>query len=119
MPAPSKKDLEELIGQLQMNNQQLQNVMIQKQTLMIQTKEIEKALEQLEKASDDVYKSVGPILVKTPKEDIKKELAESKEDIDLKIQSLDKQEAKIKERIKKSQDMFKGMIPEEEPGEGG
>jgi prefoldin beta subunit len=114
-----REDLEKIVGQLQLQNQQLQAIMMQKQTLMVQSREVEKALDALEKCNDEVYKSVGPILVKSTKDDIKKELAEGKEEIDLKMTSLDKQEKKIKERIKEAQDKFKDMVPERHVGQGG
>jgi prefoldin beta subunit len=114
-----REDLEKIVGQLQMQNQQLQTILMQKQTMMVQSREVEKALDALEKCSDEVYKSVGPILVKTTKDDMKKELTESKEDIDLKMASLDKQEKRIKEHIKEAQDKFKDMVPERHVGQGG
>ena len=68
------ENLEEVLGQLQMQNQQLQNVLLQKQTLLLQSKEIEKALEEIEKEdTQEIYRSVGPILVKTEKAKVKKE----------------------------------------------
>ena len=109
-------ELESLIGHLQLQNQQLQTLMMQKQSLTIQTREIEKALEHLEIASDDVYRSVGPILVKTPKADVKGQLEEEKEEIDLKIKALDSQEKKLKEKLKENQEKIQGMMP---AGQGG
>ncbi|MCX6816217.1 MAG: prefoldin subunit, partial [Candidatus Aenigmarchaeota archaeon] len=61
---PEKKNLEDVVELLQVQNQQIQTLLMQKQALTMQSKEIEKTLEDLEKAGDDIYKSVGPILVK-------------------------------------------------------
>lgn len=99
--------------ELQIHTQQLQNILVQKQTLTMQTKEIEKALEELKKQDDDVYKSLGPIVIKAKKEEIIKELEEGKEDIDLKIKTLEKQEKRIKDKINELQDGMKL------PGQGG
>ncbi len=101
------------IQELQLQSQQLQNILVQKQNLMLQTREIEKALEELKNHEDDVYKSLGPVVVKAKKEDIVNELEENKEDIDLKIKTLEKQEKRIKDRAKEIQDNMK------EPGQGG
>ena len=63
-----KEDLENIIMQLESQNQQLQIIMSQKQSMMIQGKEVERALEELDKLTDeDIYKTIGPILVKTKK----------------------------------------------------
>lgn len=111
-------ELEEMLGELQMQNQQLQTIMIQKQALMIQDKEMENALEEVEKCTDeDIYKSVGPILVKISKEAIKKELEEGREENDLKIKSLEKQEAKVKQKIKTMQEKFQSVA--QSSGTGG
>ena len=114
-----EKELQQLIGQLQLQNQQLQNILLQKQALTVQGKEIEKALEELENSKDDVYKFVGPILVKTSKEAVKKDMEETKDDIELKLHTLEKQENKIKDRIKEAQEKFQGAMPERRVGEGG
>ena len=104
------ENLEEVLGQLQMQNQQLQNVLLQKQTLLMQSKEIEKALEEIEKEdTQEIYRSVGPILVKTEKAKVKKELVEQKEEIDLKVKSLEKQETKLKSLLKEGQEKFQSL----------
>lgn len=103
-------EAEEMLNELQMNNQQLQTVMIQKQALMIEDREIEHALEEMGKfTGDDIFKSVGPILVKTTKESVQKELKEGREENELKIRSLDKQEARIKQKIKSIQEKFQSF----------
>ena len=105
-----ESELEEVINQLQAQNQQLQTIMIQKQGVMIQNREIESALEYLEKMQgDEVYKTVGPILVKAGKESIKKELEESREELDLKIKALQNHEKRVKEKLKESQEKFHEM----------
>ena len=74
-------ELEDALNELQLHNQQLQTVMMQKQSLMIQDKEMEKALEEIEKSGgEEIFKSIGPILVKTSKEAIKKDLEEGREE---------------------------------------
>ena len=106
-----EKEAEEILINIQNQNQNLQNIMIQKQALEIQLREIESALEELEKAKDDVFKAVGPILIKSTKEELKKELEEGKEDINLNIKALERQEKKIKEIIKENQEKFQKFLP--------
>jgi prefoldin beta subunit len=110
-------ELEKLLEQLQKNNQQMQAIMLQKQALMIQNNEIEKALEELEKCEDNVYKSIGPILVKTSKTAMKKELADTKEENDIKLKAIERQETRLKERIKESQERFQDMMKTSPHGE--
>lgn len=86
-----------------MHNQQLQTIMIQKQTLLVQQKEIERALDEME-GTKEVYKSVGPILIKASAQSVKKELTEQKEENELKIKALGKQEKTITSRLKEFQE---------------
>lgn len=80
---------------------QLQQIQVQLQALQEQKTQIEAilrdsddALEELNKAKDDeiVYKSVGEILVKSTKDDAIKELTEKKEMMNIRKQTLDRQE---------------------------
>ncbi len=116
---PEKQNMEELLMQLQMQNQQLQAIMMQRQAMTIQGREIEAALEGIEKSQSDIFKSIGPILVKTSKEGIKKELTEEKEEIELKLAALDRQEKKIKDKVKEMQEKFQSLMPQEGAGQGG
>jgi prefoldin beta subunit len=110
-------EAEEFLQQFQIQNQQLQMVMAQKQNLVIQNKEIEKAMEELEKSeSEDVYKSVGPILVKSDKKTLIKELGDNKEETDIKIKALESQEKKLKEKMKNAQEKLQNLVPK---GQGG
>ena len=106
-----QQQLEDIIGHLQLQNQQLQMIVLQKQTITMHNKEIEKALEEIEKTTGDVYKSVGPILVKTERSSLKKDLEEAKEENELNISSLNKQEAKIREKMNENQQKFQELVP--------
>ncbi|MBI2233074.1 MAG: prefoldin subunit beta [Candidatus Aenigmarchaeota archaeon] len=110
-------ELEDALNELQLHNQQLQTVMMQKQSLMIQDKEMEKALEEIEKSGgEEIFKSIGPILVKTSKEAIKKDLEEGREETELKVKALEKQEIRIKQKIKSMQERFQSLT---QGGSGG
>ena len=103
-------DLEMIIADVQTKNQMLQNIMLQKQTLSMQKKEIDNALEEVEKSNDDLYQASGPVLIKKPKEEIKSYLEEKKEDFDLRIKALEKQEKKLTDDIKESQKSLQAMM---------
>ncbi len=71
----------------------------------MRSRELEKAIEEAEK-STEIYRTIGPILVKVEKERIEKELEEEKEEIDIKLKTLESQEERIKGKIKDAQEKF-------------
>ena len=92
-----KKETEQKIGQLQLMEQSLQALLVQKQQFQTQLVELESALKELEK-KDYAYKIIGSIMVKATKEEIEKELKSKIELVKLRIKSIEKQEANIKEK---------------------
>ena len=83
---------EELV-QFEQSRNQLMSVSGQKQQFQLQAGAIQKALEELDKTSETkVYKAVGNILILSDVSQTKKELQESKETLDLRIKTLQKQE---------------------------
>ncbi len=96
------KETEEKIQQLQLMEQNLQNFMMQKQTLQMQMIEAQSALEELAK-SNEAYKILGNIMVKTDKETLTKDLESKKETSELRIKTIEKQEAMIRDRASKIQ----------------
>lgn len=111
-------EAQQMLMDLQTFQQQMQTVMIQKESLSVQNIEIDKALEELKKTTtEDVYKAVGPILIKSTKKELEKELSEKKETLDLRLKSLQKQEDRLKERLKSSQGKFEEFLKNQEgPG---
>ena len=104
-------EAQQILIELQTFQQQMQTVLIQKESLNMQNMEIEKALEELKKTEhEDVYKAVGPILIKSTKKDLDKELTERKETIDLRLKSLQKQENRLKDKLKESQEKFEEIL---------
>ena len=87
----------EKIAELQMLQQRLTLFNSQRQQFQIQLAEVENALGELGKAKAPVYKMVGELLVEKQIDDLKKELADKKEELDLRVKTLEKQESKIKE----------------------
>ena len=97
------KEIQEKIGELQLLQQRVSVFATQKQQIQLQLIEIENALAELEKASSPVFKLVGEILIEKQPEELKKELKEKKEDIDIRIKSIDKQEEKTRESLENLQ----------------
>ena len=90
------------INQLSMMEQNLQNFAMQKQQFQAQLLEIESAEKEL-KDSKEAFKIIGSLMVATDKEKLQKELAEKKEVMNLRIESFEKQEAKLREKAEAMQ----------------
>ena len=104
--------LREQLTRLQQLQQNLQAIMMQKQQLEAESVEIERATEELKKLEPDevVYKSVGPLLLKTKKDDTLKELDEKKDLSNTRLVVLGKQETRVKENLKEVENKINEMI---------
>ncbi len=108
------KDAEKKISQLQVLEQNFQSVLQQKQTFQTQKLEVEYALKELDNSKGDAYKIVGPIMVKSNKEDLKKDLDSKKEAIDVRMKAIGKQEEQLKEKVESLQKEIVGEIGKNE-----
>lgn len=104
--------LQEQVARLQNLQQNLQSIMGQKQHLEMEQLETERALEVLKKAADTdtVFKSAGPLLIKSTKQNLITELEEKKELSNTRVTVLSKQEVRIKENLKEVEDKIKTML---------
>ncbi len=89
--------VQEKIRQLQMKEQELRQLQMQKQTFQLQLMETESALNELKEATE-AYKIIGNVMILTNKPELEKDLADKKETAELRISSLEKLEAKTRER---------------------
>lgn len=113
---------QQLIAQLQKQQQQLQQLGEQRQQIKAQERQIEKALDSLEETEEeeDVFKVVGPVVVKSTRDELIDELEERKETMEVKLGSVKKKEKKIQEGAKKGQEKLqKLMSGGEEPEKAG
>src|SRR3989344_6825063 len=107
------KAMEEKIRELQLLEQNLQQTIMQRQNFQGRLMEIDNALEELEKNPKDVYKIIGPIMVRTNKNDVEKDLKSKKEVVNLRITNVEKNENKLKEKAKNLQEeVMKGLKDE-------
>jgi prefoldin beta subunit len=104
--------LKEQLSRLQQLQQNLQAIMMQKQQVEIEIIETDRALEELKKigTQDPVYKSAGPLLIKSQKEDLLKELGEKKELLNTRVMVLAKQETRVKDNLKEVENKINQMI---------
>jgi len=108
---------QQLIVQLQTFQQQYQTMAIQKESLVIQKLELDKALDELAKAADkeEVFKAVGPILIRSTKSALSGEMTEKKEMVETRLKSVDAQEKKLREKINEIQGRLQSMLGGAEP----
>ncbi len=96
----ASEQAQQLLGQAQIYQQQMQGILTQKEIMSTQLVEIEKAIDELGKTKEkQVYRISGPILIKSSKSEVKKDLEEKKNLIAMRVKSLEKSEDKIKEKM--------------------
>ena len=103
---------QQLVRQFQIQQQQMQNLMIQKESLNMQKMEVEKALEELGKTGEEeeVFKTVGPILVKKTKADLLEDLTEKKETINMRLKSFETQEKMLGDKLLETQNKLSKFL---------
>ena len=92
---------------------QLQMIIQQRQQVEARLKETEEALEELNKVDEKtpIYKSIGSILVKTKgKSEVVKELQSDKESLELRKNTLEKQEGRTKEKLNELQSKVQNAL---------
>jgi len=90
------------IAQLQQIQQQAQTIVSQRVQLEMQVKEMERTLEELAKTPEDapVYRSVGTLLIRVKdRQTVAKDLEDSKETTEVRLNSLKRQEERLKEKL--------------------
>jgi prefoldin beta subunit len=104
--------LKEQLARLQQLQQNLQAIMMQKQQVEIEKVETERALDELKKTTseDIVYKLAGPLLVKSNREVLIKDLDEKKELTNTRLVVLGKQESRVKENLKEVENKINQMM---------
>ena len=103
--------LKEQLARLQQLQQNLQAIMMQKQQVEIEKVETERVSDELKKTADDtVYKLAGPLLVKSNRDGLIKDLEEKKELTNTRIIVLGKQESRVKENLKEVENKINQMM---------
>lgn len=104
--------LKEQLARLQQLQQNLQAIMMQKQRVELEISETDRALEELKKTTSDdvVYKLAGPLLVKSDRDNLIKELEEKKELSNTRTVVLGKQESRVKENLKEVENKINQMM---------
>ncbi|MCZ7356217.1 MAG: prefoldin subunit beta [Candidatus Methanoperedens sp.] len=100
------------LAQMQQIQQQAQAIAVQKNQVEITLKETELALEELEKLDSDavVYRAIGDLLIKSERDKTKDYLKEKKDTLDLRMQTLARQEERAQKRFQQLQEQLKQAI---------
>jgi len=96
------KQVQDQLMRLQQLQSQYQMIQQQRQQVEVRLKEVEDALEELEnvKEKTPIYKSIGSLLIKAEgKKEVTIELESTKETLDVRKNSLHKQEGRTREKL--------------------
>ncbi len=112
MSAELPPQIKNQLAQLQQIQQQAQAIAVQKNQVEITLKETELALSELEKLDSDavVYRAIGDLLIKTERDKTKEDLKEKKDTLDLRLQTLARQEERAQTRFQQLQEQLKQAI---------
>lgn len=97
------------LAELQELQAKIQAMMLEKQQLMMQQSDIERALQALKDVEGKTYEMIGTLLIERSKDEIEKGLLERKQLIDLRLESLDKNERTLRSRMKSIADRFESQ----------
>ncbi|MBI2451832.1 prefoldin subunit [Candidatus Pacearchaeota archaeon] len=92
------QETNEKIEELRMIEGQLQNFIAQKEAFSNEMNEVNNAIEELKSSDDEVYKISSGIMIKSTKEKLNKELKEKNKLLEIRINSLEKQEKLLEKR---------------------
>lgn len=85
--------------EMQILEQNLQSLLFQKQAFQMELSETKTALGEIEKAGEEVFKIVGQLMIKANKSKVKEDLENKEKLLSLRLQTLEKQETAISEKI--------------------
>lgn len=108
-----KEDLNREIIEYENLEKQLEVLLIQKHQLQIQINEINHALDQLKKSHGEVYRSVGSIILHTSKDEAQTDLKERLELLEVRVNTLSKQEEKLRKTVMDIQKKIKERMENE------
>jgi len=109
------KEVQEDLANFQNLQRQLQMLTSQKMQTEAQKRETEASLDALRKAkaATDVYKAVGRILIKTDIKDLKKDLGDDSETLDVRLKGIEKQEKKVRDSALELQKKLQSALPQQ------
>lgn len=112
MSAELPPQIKNQLAQLQQIQQQAQAIAVQKNQVELTLKETDLALEELEKLDEDavVYRAIGDLMIKTGRDKTRDSLKEKKDTLDLRMQTLARQEERAQTRFQQLQEQLKQAV---------
>jgi prefoldin beta subunit len=100
------------VAQLQQLQQQAQALAVQRSQLELALNEANQTLVELDKLDEKavIFKTVGTILVRSNKDEVKAELTEKKETNDVRLKSLERQEERVQTRFQQLQQQLQKAL---------
>ena len=89
------------VQSLQLIEQSFQSLLMQKQTFQIEINETKTALDEVSKSNGTVFRVLGQVMVKADSNELKKELKEKNDILNLRMKSIEKQELSLREEIER------------------
>lgn len=110
-------EAEKILAKYQEVEAQLASVMTQKGTVISYIREIERALNLLKDLPGDavVYRSTGHVLVKVSRDDAMKDLEGKKEELEIRLVSLEKMEGVLKKQLEELRSSLNKYIKQTTP----
>ncbi|MGQ9596882.1 MAG: prefoldin subunit beta [Thermoproteota archaeon] len=104
--------LQEKLSRLQQLQQTLESLYIQKEQAKIEARELESTLQELSSTEEStpMYRITGRVLIKKNKADLISELNERKELIKVRINAIERQETKVRERVNELEKDLKAAL---------
>jgi prefoldin beta subunit len=96
----------------QEQQEQYKALILRKRQFELEAKEVEKALQESKNLADDavIYKSVGILLFRSDKAKIIAELTEKKEEIDLRVKTIERQEQRLKQQLEELRKLIMAQV---------
>lgn len=115
MSENKQADMQKDLMSYERYRQQLMGLANQKQQLQMHNSIADAALKELEKTKEEkVYKAIGNILIYTDKKDVEAELKKEKEEVGLKLKTLETQEKTVTDLLNKLRIKIEGAMPKQE-----
>ncbi len=105
--------VQDQINRLQQLRNQFQMISQQRQQVEVRLRETEEALEELKTTTDKtpIYKSIGAVLIKTKgKKEVTEELQSTKENLEVRKATLEKQEGRTREKLNELQSKVQNAL---------
>ncbi len=111
------EETQQKFHELQVLENNIQNLLMQKQTSSMEFGETSNALDEVKKSKNAIYRMIGSIMVVVDKESTIKELEEKKKILELRAESISKQEKTFETRAHSLQQEIKKLLETKSPTE--